>query len=170
MAAAHELNREQDERPGASLLRPIKKPELPEELTFAGLIPEGNDKEREYLAAVTQEVQARLQAKKTKRPKDFLEDPFVYVRNKEKANEVVEGAIEAYFSHNPKVYGNSGLSEDECKQLTRQAFKALKKAQVIHEEYQELNFRTSFEIYKDISLNQVERTQLANFVKSVGDL
>ena len=67
---------------------------------------------------MTQELHARLQPKETKKPKDFLEDPFVYIKNKERATQVIGAAIDAYFSHNPKVYGNSGLSRDECEQLT----------------------------------------------------
>ena len=164
------LNRAPAGNAAAHLLREVKKEELPDDMTFSKLVPKGYEKERDYLAQVTRELQERMAPKQTKKPKDFLEDPFVYIKNKEKASEVIGTAVDAYFSRNPKVYGNSGLSQDECEQLTLQAFKALRKAGVIHEEFEESSFSTSFAIYKDPSLNQVERTQLANFIKSVGDL
>lgn len=140
------------------MLRAIKKEELADDITFSKYVSKGYEKEYEYLSKVTQELHQRMQPRETKKPKDFLEDPFVYIRNKEKASQVIGAAIDAYFSHNPKVYGNSGLSRDECEQLTLKAFKELRKAEVIHEEFEEYNFKTSYEIYKDANLNQVEKT------------
>jgi hypothetical protein len=49
--------------------------------------------------------------KKTVNPKDQLDDPFAYIRNKEKADDVVNKAIEKFFGANPAIYGNSGLNE-----------------------------------------------------------
>ena len=46
---------------------------------------------------MTQELHARLQPKETKKPKDFLEDPFVYIKNKERATQVIAAAIERVF-------------------------------------------------------------------------
>ena len=99
----------------------------------------------------------------------MLDDPFVYIRNKEKADEVIEVAITKYLGSNPTIYNNTGLNVDECEQVTLMAFERLKRSKVVFKNFEDanleqirlsddLNFKTSFEIYKDANYNQVEKS------------
>lgn len=46
----------------------------------------------------------------------------------------------------------------------------MNKENVIFKAFDDIDFKTSYEIYKNNNYDQVEKTQLKNFIKSVGDL
>ena len=97
-------------------------------------------------------------------------DPFVHLRNKERADDVIGETINLYLSRNSNLVGQAGLDINECKELTKLAIDRMKERQITCEAFNLGNFSTSYKIYQDPDLREIDKVQLKNFIKSVAEV
>jgi hypothetical protein len=97
-------------------------------------------------------------------------DPFVHLRNKERADEIIGETINLYLSRNSNLVGQAGLDINECKELAKLALDRMKERQITCETFDLGNFNTSYRIYQDPDLREIDKVQLKNFLKSVAEV
>ena len=98
---------------------------------------------------------------------DAFADPFGHLLNKEKMDSLIDETIKNFFMYDKTIVNRNGLTKRECHDLALDMLRQLQQNKIRHQEYDDANFETSFQIYQADDLVHPDR--LKNFLKSVAD-
>lgn len=151
--------------------------ERPEHLAFPKLTNPSFAREAAHIADLTRTLHAKAQPERdrsrTKAAKGSAgppTDPFEHLRNKERADALIAESVELFFARDAALTAVSGLDKSKCKELAIKTLDKMRAHQVRCEDFDDLNFETSFTIYAGAGHQEVARSQLKNFMKSVAEV
>jgi len=158
-------------------LRKVEEVERPEHLAFPKLTNPSFAREAAHIADLTRTLHAKAQPERdrsrTKAAKGSAgppTDPFEHLRNKERADALIAESVELFFARDAALTAVSGLDKSKCKELAIKTLDKMRAHQVRCEDFDDLNFETSFTIYAGAGHQEVARSQLKNFMKSVAEV